>query len=163
LRVACNSHGPQCSAAALGRCVVGGRNSSRSGRVRREPRGRALVRPPAGIKPAQLGFWGRFPAPSFQSLATAMGTSTKRWLWGELSFRRVLRLIVEVYAILCFLVLLLANRVIFQPPDGTLAQDDAHVEMIHAADGARIATRFERNDEADFALLVSHGNAEDLA
>lgn len=54
-----------------------------------------------------------------------------------------------------------ADRIIFQPPSPGYG-DDASVLKVTSADGARISAKYFPNAEAKFALLFSHGNAEDI-
>jgi fermentation-respiration switch protein FrsA (DUF1100 family) len=66
-----------------------------------------------------------------------------------------------VYAGVCALAFLVADRMIFLPPPATYA-DDGGVIKLRTADGVTISAVHLANPSADLTLLYSHGNAEDL-
>lgn len=75
---------------------------------------------------------------------------------------RTLLTLLAAYALLCLLVWLASDRLIFQPPP---PPDPEHGGLLTltTADGRRIAAVYLPNPGADFTILHSHGNAEDLA
>jgi fermentation-respiration switch protein FrsA (DUF1100 family) len=66
-----------------------------------------------------------------------------------------------VYAALAVLVYVIADRMIFLPPPPTY-QDGRGTIALTAGDGVRISAVHLPNPEAEFTILYSHGNAEDL-
>jgi fermentation-respiration switch protein FrsA (DUF1100 family) len=66
-----------------------------------------------------------------------------------------------VYAGLALLVYLVADRMIFLPPPPTY-RDGSETIALTTGDGVRITAVHLRNPEAEFTILYSHGNAEDL-
>ena len=54
-----------------------------------------------------------------------------------------------------------ADRVIFRPPAASY-QDDADVIKLKPAIGETIAARYYANQQAEYTILFSHGNAEDV-
>ncbi|HVR44284.1 MAG TPA: alpha/beta hydrolase [Thermoanaerobaculia bacterium] len=57
---------------------------------------------------------------------------------------------------------LTADRQIFLPPRSSYRQGELPVHLIPVGDGVRIAALHLPNPEADFTIVFSHGNAEDL-
>jgi fermentation-respiration switch protein FrsA (DUF1100 family) len=77
---------------------------------------------------------------------------------------RVLRLLLSLgilYAAVCLVVHLLSDRMIFLPPPATYRDSDA-IRKLHTADGAELSAVHLPNPAADYTVLYSHGNAEDL-
>lgn len=68
---------------------------------------------------------------------------------------------VVVYAALCLLVYLVSDRMIFLPPPATY-RDGAETLSLTTADGVPIAAVHLVNPRAEYTILYSHGNAEDL-
>jgi fermentation-respiration switch protein FrsA (DUF1100 family) len=66
-----------------------------------------------------------------------------------------------IYLALCLLVYLVSDRMIFLPPPATY-RDGAGTVHLATADGARISAVHLVNDHAQYTILYSHGNAEDL-
>jgi abhydrolase domain-containing protein 17 len=74
---------------------------------------------------------------------------------------RVIWTVVIAYATVVLLAWLLAERVMFQPPVSSYAAGD--LPITHApVDGDAVAVLHLPNDTADYTILYSHGNAEDL-
>jgi fermentation-respiration switch protein FrsA (DUF1100 family) len=90
-----------------------------------------------------------------------MKTWVKRWVVGELSWRRWLRSLVIVYAMLLGYGCLCTDRLIFPRPPVSY-RDDPGVIKITSADGTRLSARWLPNPEARYTLLYTHGNYEDL-
>jgi len=74
---------------------------------------------------------------------------------------RVLLSVVVIYAALGALVFLVSDRMIFLPPPPTY-RDGPQTFHLTTADGTRISAVHLVNPRADFTILYSHGNAEDL-
>lgn len=79
--------------------------------------------------------------------------------------RRGLRLLLVVvlgaYIALALFAAFLSNGVIFQPHPSSY-RDTADIEKLTSRDGARISVLYLKNDDAQYTILFSHGNAEDL-
>jgi alpha-beta hydrolase superfamily lysophospholipase len=80
---------------------------------------------------------------------------------GKSSIRRVL--FFAVFAYICFAVyaLVWSDRIIFQPPKASYA-DSSDIIKITAGDGCSISAIYMINLNAEYTILYSHGNAEDL-
>jgi fermentation-respiration switch protein FrsA (DUF1100 family) len=66
-----------------------------------------------------------------------------------------------VYGTLLSIGLFLSNAIMFQPGPASYA-DSADIIKLDSADGSIISARFLENPAADYTILFSHGNAEDL-
>jgi abhydrolase domain-containing protein 17 len=85
----------------------------------------------------------------------------KRWVIGDLSLRRLATSVVFIYGSLCAIALLFSSCLIYRPhPAGYT--DSAAIVKLPTANGARISVRFTEVAGARYAVLYSHGNAEDL-
>jgi abhydrolase domain-containing protein 17 len=67
-----------------------------------------------------------------------------------------------LYGVLVFCVWLFADRMIFLPPRASYTAQNLATMRIPTTDGQFLAAHYLPNDEADFVILYSHGNAEDL-
>ena len=74
---------------------------------------------------------------------------------------RILVAVLVAYGGLCAFVYLVADRMIFLPPPSTYRDGPGTVRLT-TADGVEISAVHLPNDEADYTILYSHGNAEDL-
>jgi fermentation-respiration switch protein FrsA (DUF1100 family) len=74
---------------------------------------------------------------------------------------RLLLTAIVLYAGLCVLAYVLADRMIFLPPASTYA-DGADLLRLSAPGGAQLSAVHLPNPEAEYTILYSHGNAEDL-
>ena len=88
----------------------------------------------------------------------------RRWVVGDMSRARLTRALVSVpvcvYLSLWAYGCLLADRAIFQPPPASYSDGDDILKI--PVDGVRISALFLPQPEADYTVLYSHGNAEDL-
>ena len=74
---------------------------------------------------------------------------------------RILLSGVVVYAAVCLLAYLISDRMIFLPPPATY-RDGGETVSLTTADGVRITGGHLVNAHAEYTILYSHGNAEDL-
>ena len=85
----------------------------------------------------------------------------KHLLFGEFSVKRLLRSIIFIYAFLCFYAVFFSERMIFQPPAASY-QDTSKIIKLSSANGMKISAVHFPNPQAQYTILYSHGNAEDL-
>ena len=89
----------------------------------------------------------------------------KSALIGELSWRRVVRSLVLIpLAVglgLLIIAMFFSDHVIFRPHRASY-RDAADVIKVKAADGQSISAKFYENKDANYTILFSHGNAEDI-
>jgi abhydrolase domain-containing protein 17 len=76
--------------------------------------------------------------------------------------KELLVLVAAVYVVAVAMAYLVADRMIFLPPASSYREGQLPVVMVPAEDGVRIATLHLHDPAADFTILYSHGNAEDL-
>jgi abhydrolase domain-containing protein 17 len=74
----------------------------------------------------------------------------------------ILATVLLAYAALAAFAYFLADRMIFLPPPASYDETTLPVTMVPTEDGVRIATLHLPNPDAEFTILYSHGNAEDL-
>jgi len=75
--------------------------------------------------------------------------------------RRMLLVIVAIYAGLLVYAVFLSDGMIFLPHPSSY-KDTAEILKLTSANGNKISALYLANPSAKFTLLVSHGNAEDL-
>lgn len=85
----------------------------------------------------------------------------KRWLVGDLSFKRLIRSCLEIYLCVLAYAYFFSDRMIFYPRHSGYA-DGSDILKIETADGDRISALYLPNTNAELTILHSHGNAEDL-
>ncbi len=85
----------------------------------------------------------------------------KRWVIGELSWRRVLRSGALLYGFFAAYVYFRADALIFLPPPPSYGES-AEVFRIPVIETEAIAAQYLPQPEADWVILFIHGNAEDL-
>jgi fermentation-respiration switch protein FrsA (DUF1100 family) len=85
----------------------------------------------------------------------------RRVLVPDLPLARLCLSLTVVYASLALLAWLFADRMIFLPP-APQYEDDRGILKLRTAGGERISARYVANPRADYTILFSHGNAEDL-
>jgi fermentation-respiration switch protein FrsA (DUF1100 family) len=85
----------------------------------------------------------------------------KRIFIGELGFKRLVKSVVFIYLSVTLVGCTLADRMIFIPPAPSYSLQPEMV-MITTADGEKICAYYFINTKAEFTLLYSHGNAEDI-
>ncbi len=74
---------------------------------------------------------------------------------------RALRVVVLAYVVFAVAVLLFSERLIFRPFPSSY-REGPDIVKLRTADGGTIAARWLPNPQARYAILYSHGNAEDL-
>jgi fermentation-respiration switch protein FrsA (DUF1100 family) len=79
----------------------------------------------------------------------------------DVSLARLCLSVAFIYSSIALLAWLLADRMIFLPPAAQY-QDDAGILKLRTATGERISAIHLPNPGADYTILYSHGNAEDL-
>ena len=85
----------------------------------------------------------------------------KRYLVGELSWKRVMRSIIFVYGSLCFYAFFFTDRQIFLPLAASY-QDSEEILKLNSTAEVQISAMYLPNPEAAYTILYSHGNSEDL-
>jgi len=85
----------------------------------------------------------------------------KRIFIGELSFKRFAKSIVFIYLSCVLIGCTVSDRMIFVPPHKSYSFEPEMV-MIETPSGEKICAYYFVNSNAEFTLLYSHGNAEDI-
>jgi fermentation-respiration switch protein FrsA (DUF1100 family) len=85
----------------------------------------------------------------------------KRIFIGELSFKRLVKSVIFVYLSVALIGCTLSDRMIFMPPSKGYSFQPEMV-MIETESGEKICAYYFVNPKAEFTLLYSHGNAEDI-
>jgi hypothetical protein len=85
----------------------------------------------------------------------------KHYLIGEYSIKRFIRSIVFVYLSLLLFAYLFSDGMIFFKLDSSYTDTD-NILKIETKDGKKISAVYLFNPEAEFTILYSHGNAEDI-
>jgi fermentation-respiration switch protein FrsA (DUF1100 family) len=85
----------------------------------------------------------------------------KRYLIGELSWKRLMRSIIFIYGIILFYAFFLTDRQIFQPQTPSY-QDSEEILKLNSTPEVQISAIYLPNPKAVYTILYSHGNAEDL-
>lgn len=83
------------------------------------------------------------------------------WVLGEWSWLRLGRSALLIYLVIAAYLYVGADRLIFHPPRPTYSFSE-DITLIPVGRGDRLAVRYVPNPEADFTVLFSHGNGEDL-
>lgn len=85
----------------------------------------------------------------------------KRLLVGEFSVMRLFRSALIIYLILCAYAYFFSDRQIFLPSASTYT-DNPSIIKLETAPNLTISAVYLANPEAEYTILFSHGNAEDL-
>ena len=80
---------------------------------------------------------------------------------GELTVERLILSLALIYALIVLCTYLFSDRLIFQPQESTY-KDGPEILKIKTEDGIRISVLYLPNSNAEFTILYSHGNAEDI-
>jgi fermentation-respiration switch protein FrsA (DUF1100 family) len=84
----------------------------------------------------------------------------RRWVIGRWSLVRLVRSLLIIYIVITLYVFVTADRKIFLPPAPSYS--DLPGLVIIPVDNHQLAVLHQPNPSADYTLLYSHGNAEDL-
>jgi len=88
----------------------------------------------------------------------------KKYLIGELSWKRLLKSIVSIYVMLLIIAVSLGDYLIFVPPEPTYTEQSEHIILIEGSEAnSELATYYRPAKPGMPTLLWSHGNAEDLS
>lgn len=94
-----------------------------------------------------------------------MNPKLQKQLIGEFSFKRLIRSFFIISFLLYFLIMVLAlsfvDKIIFQPQK-PFYSDDNSIIKIETENGEKISAKYFKNNDAEFTILFSHGNAEDI-
>lgn len=85
----------------------------------------------------------------------------RKLLIGELSWKRLVRSVLFIYAFFALYVFFRADSMIFLPQTISY-QDTTDILKISVSDNERISATYLPNASSKFTLLYIHGNAEDL-
>ncbi|TVU54654.1 MAG: alpha/beta hydrolase [Arthrospira sp. PLM2.Bin9] len=85
----------------------------------------------------------------------------KKWVFGDFSLRRIVTSILAIYIIVGVWAYFKSDRLIFlpRPPSYEKTED---LTFLTTLDGVPIAALYLPNPTAQYTILYSHGNAEDL-
>lgn len=75
--------------------------------------------------------------------------------------KSALLIVGAVYGTLLLIGLILSDSIMFQPQPSSYA-DSTDIIKLNSADGSVISARFLDNPAADYTIIFSHGNAEDM-
>ncbi len=88
----------------------------------------------------------------------------KKYLIGEISWKRLVRSIITIYVILLVIAVSLGDYLIFVPPTPTYTEQSKHITLIEGGEAnSKLATYYRPAEPGMPTLLWSHGNAEDLS
>ncbi|MGI8641233.1 MAG: alpha/beta hydrolase [Pyrinomonadaceae bacterium] len=94
-----------------------------------------------------------------------MNHKLKKALIGEFSFKRLVRSFLIISVLLYFIAMIsaysFADSIIFQPQP-TFYQDDDLIIKLTTTNGEKISVKYFQNPNAEYTILFSHGNAEDI-
>lgn len=85
----------------------------------------------------------------------------RRLLIGEFTLKRFVKSCIFVYGCVVLFAYLYPDRMIFHPQASSYI-DDSDIIKIDVADGEQISALYLINPDAEFTILYSHGNAEDI-
>lgn len=88
-------------------------------------------------------------------------TFMRKWIIGDLSWRRVGRSIVLIYGILFLYAVFFSDSLIFQPHPSSYSQGETY-RQLETSPGENLTVKYLVAPDARFTVLFSHGNAEDL-
>lgn len=94
-----------------------------------------------------------------------MNTKLKALLIGEFSWRRLTRSLILIPVSVLFglfiIAVFFADRAIFRPQSPSYL-DGGEIIKLNSRDGVTISAKYYESPEADYTILFSHGNAEDI-
>ncbi|MGC9525125.1 MAG: alpha/beta hydrolase [Limnospira sp.] len=91
-----------------------------------------------------------------------MNRSTiKKWVWGEFSLRRLVMSILTIYLLVGVWAYFGSDRMIFHPRPASYDRTE-ELLFLETTDETAIAALYLPNPRAQYTILYSHGNAEDI-
>lgn len=84
----------------------------------------------------------------------------RKILIGEFTFKRLLISILEIYVVLAFFAYFKTDLLIFFPPPSSYVDDETIIKL--KSNDKQISAIYLPNKKAQFTIIYSHGNAEDL-
>ena len=88
----------------------------------------------------------------------------KKYLIGELSWKRLVKSLISIYLILLVVAVIFGDYLIFVPPTPTYTEQSDHITLIEGSEAnTKLATYYRPAKPGMPTLLWSHGNAEDLS
>ncbi len=94
-----------------------------------------------------------------------MNATLKKLFIGEFSWKRVIRslLLIPIFVYMGFfgIVWFFPNKLLFRPQTASYT-DDPSIIQLSTSDGKKISAKFYDNSAAQYTILFSHGNAEDV-
>lgn len=85
----------------------------------------------------------------------------KRLLFGDFTFKRLVKSLLFIYAFFCLYVFFTADAKIFLPQPSTY-QDTKDIIKLTTPDKIQLSAVYRLNPAANYTILYTHGNAEDL-
>jgi len=85
----------------------------------------------------------------------------RRLLFGEFTFKRLVRSIIFIYACFCLYVFFFADGKIFLPQPSSY-QDTSEILKLTTADQIQLSAVYLPNPASTYTIVYTHGNAEDL-
>ncbi|MBD2104448.1 alpha/beta hydrolase [Leptolyngbya sp. FACHB-261] len=85
----------------------------------------------------------------------------RKLLLGEFSVKRMVSSLLFLYACLCLYAFFFTDRLMFPVPPASYRDTEAVIKLT-ASNGAQVSALYLPNQQADYTLLYSHGNGEDL-
>lgn len=85
----------------------------------------------------------------------------RRLLFGEFTFKRLVRSLIFIYVCLCLYVFLFADHKIFLPGPSSY-QDTSEILKLTSFDQIQLSAVYLPNPESSYTIVYVHGNAEDL-
>lgn len=85
----------------------------------------------------------------------------RKLLIGDFTFKRMIRSLLFIYIFFALYVFFVADRMIFLPPPASYT-DDKDIIKLSTANQEKFSALYLSNPNAQYTLLYSHGNAEDL-
>lgn len=86
----------------------------------------------------------------------------RRLLIGELSWWRLGRSLIFIYAVLLLIGFFFSDRLLFPYRESSYGPDLPGLKFLRTEDGGELATCFWKSPREEFLVLFFHGNAEDL-
>lgn len=85
----------------------------------------------------------------------------KKYIFGSFSWQRIVRSSIIIYILVAITAYFYSEVIIFQPPEPRYNKESITFIKVNATE--HIAAIYKINPKAQYTVLYSHGNAEDLA